>query len=158
MRLFGGVGAALALRKALGEGRKRRFPLGELTRLKFQRIPLGVRVGQGRKVRFQLGEGLFHTAQLLLGAAGLGLMQLSVRPGGVLLPAELVQRVPRGQLRLSPLELGRQGVQLGGVSGVAGGFGAGSVPAGEKSRQLSLFGRQLAAESVGLFGPPKGLL
>ena len=123
-----------------------------------QRQQPGVRVCQRGKFGLSGGKGSVQAVQL-----GAPFVRLRRRqPGSVLslglLAAEGVQRVIgcKGALRLGHLR--GQGIQLRSISGVAVGFGAGSIQCGLCGGKLCLTGSQLLRQPLRLRGSTQLLL
>ena len=89
LRLFGGVGAALILGQAVGEGGERRLPLGQLLLLGSEEGILRLRVAEGGKLRLRPGQLLVQRVELGPRPAGLGLFKVGFALGGRLLGFEL---------------------------------------------------------------------
>ena len=158
LRLVGAFGLMLAFRKALFQFCQRFAALAKLGAMVLQRQKPGVRVCQCDKFGLSGGKGGVQAVQL-----GAPLVRLRRRqPGSVprfgLLAAEGVQCVigRKGALRLRYLR--GQGIQLRSISGVAVGFGAGSVQCGLCGGKLCLPGSQLLRQPLRLCGGTQLLL
>lgn len=81
LRLFGGVGAALVLGQAVGEGGERRLPLGQLLLLGGKEGVLRLRSPRAGKLRLRPGQLLVQRVELGPRPAGLGLFKIGFRFG-----------------------------------------------------------------------------
>ena len=152
LRLVGGFGLPLAVRKALLQLCQRFAALCQLGAAGLQRQKPGVRVCQCGKFGLSGGKGGIQAVQL--GAPLVCLCRS--QPGGVprfgLLAAEGVQRVIGGKGALRLRHLRSQGIQLRRIPGVAVGLGAGSVQCGLCGGKLCLPCSQLLRQPLRLCG------